>query len=61
MVRITIRCEDRETRIKWRNLTNEIDDEANYEEVLKALLEYFDENDSRKDAVRQKIRGPKFR
>lgn len=61
MTRIVIRCDDRETRVKWRNLTNMIDDEADYEEIVQGLVDYFDEEPSRTQTVRRKIRGPKYR
>lgn len=61
MTRIVIRCDDRETRVDWRHLTDRIDDEADYEQIVQALVEYFEENPSQVQTVRRKIKGPKFR
>lgn len=60
MVRIVIRT-DKETRVEWRHLANQIDDEADYEEVLDGIIEYFDEDETALKTVQRKVRGPEFR
>lgn len=61
MPRIVIRCEDRQTRIDWRHLVNRIDDDSDYEDVVKGLVEYFEEDEARIDTVRRFVKGPDFR
>lgn len=60
MVRIVIRC-DRDTRVDFRHLCNQVDDEADYEDVIAGMVEYFEEDESRLATLQRVVNGPEFR
>lgn len=59
--RVSIRCKDEMNRARWRTICNKIDDDADYEEIVHALYEYFEEDESRYATVRRKAKGTEFR
>lgn len=62
MSTIKIRLDDpQESRRKWRYICNGIDPDANYEEVVAMLYDYFEKDEDRLQAVVRASKGPEFR
>lgn len=62
MKRIIIKCsDDPAIRGEWRKFCAHVDDEADYEEIVAKLLQYFEEDDDRVTELRATDRLPEFR
>lgn len=59
--RIVIQCKEQKNRARWRTICAMIDDDADYEEVVEMLYEYFQEDESRYSEVKKASEGPEFR